>query len=141
MRRVVADTGIFFFFFYRRDSEHRLAAAFFNSFRGELIIPDVAITEICYLLSTKVNPQAEIDFIKSVANLEFTIEHLTYVDWLRIHELTAKYISFPLGVVDAAVVAIAERLRIQDVATLNDRHFRTVRPNHVGAFRLLPYDL
>jgi hypothetical protein len=36
------------------------------------------------------------------------------------------------------VVALAERLDEPKVATLDQRHFRTVRPTHVTALELLP---
>ncbi|WP_275669516.1 hypothetical protein [Glycomyces paridis] len=39
---------------------------------------------------------------------------------------------------DASVVALAERLRIREVATIDHRHFNIVRPAHVDAFTLLP---
>jgi hypothetical protein len=44
----------------------------------------------------------------------------------------------PLGTVDASAIALAERLGITAVATLDHRHFGTVRPSHVDAFELLP---
>jgi uncharacterized protein len=53
-------------------------------------------------------------------------------------ELVAQYQDFPLGGVDASVVALAERLRTDLVVTLDQRHFRAVRPSHCPAFRLLP---
>jgi uncharacterized protein len=53
-------------------------------------------------------------------------------------ELVETYADFPLGTTDAAVVAVAERLQIIDVATLDRRHFSVVRPWHVEAFTLLP---
>jgi hypothetical protein len=36
-----------------------------------------------------------------------------------------------LGGTDAAVIAVAERLGAVDVATVDHRHFRVVRPRHV----------
>jgi uncharacterized protein len=48
------------------------------------------------------------------------------------------YIDLPLGIVDAAVIAIAERLRLSEIATLDHRHFAVVRPSHTRAFVLLP---
>jgi uncharacterized protein len=41
-------------------------------------------------------------------------------------------------VVDASVVAVAERLGLAEVATLDRRHFSAIRPKHVTAFTLLP---
>ena len=43
-----------------------------------------------------------------------------------------------LGTVDASVIALAERLGVTTIATLDWRHFTVVRPRHVEAFRLLP---
>jgi hypothetical protein len=36
------------------------------------------------------------------------------------------------------VVAVAERLKLTSVATLDHRHFRALVPDHVPAFTLLP---
>lgn len=52
--------------------------------------------------------------------------------------LVLQYGDFPLGFVDAAVVAVAERLDVVEIATIDRRHFAAIRPRHVGAFTLLP---
>ena len=59
-------------------------------------------------------------------------------DLPRIAELVEKYVSLPLGIVDAAVIAIAERLEAAEVATVDRKHFSIVRPRHFPMFRLLP---
>ena len=47
----------------------------------------------------------------------------------------------PLGLTDASLIAIAGRLGVTDIATLDERHFRAVRPlTGEPAFRLLPAD-
>ncbi|WP_443307677.1 hypothetical protein [Streptomyces sp. KR55] len=46
--------------------------------------------------------------------------------------------GFPLRVADASGVAVAERLKLADVVTLDPRHFRALVPDHVPAFTLLP---
>ena len=53
-------------------------------------------------------------------------------------DLVTAYESLPLGTTDASVVAIAERLGLTDVATLNRRHFTVIRPKHADALTLLP---
>lgn len=53
-------------------------------------------------------------------------------------ELVDRYADLPLGGTDASLVAMAERLALTQVATLDHRHFRVVRPRHVDAFELLP---
>jgi uncharacterized protein len=52
-------------------------------------------------------------------------------------ELVETYADFPLGTTDAAVMALAERLRLTEIATVDHRHSRAVRPRYVRAFTLL----
>jgi hypothetical protein len=40
--------------------------------------------------------------------------------------------------VDAAVLAVVERLREPKLATLDRRHFTVMRPRHIEALELLP---
>ena len=53
-------------------------------------------------------------------------------------DLVVTYGDLPLGTTDASVVAVAERLKVAEVATLDRRHFAVVRPSHVDALALLP---
>lgn len=91
-----------------------------------------------YLLETRLGSHAEIRFIGDLAAGNFIVESVAAPDWLRIAELTSIYRDLPLGAVDASVVATAERLGVVQVATLDRRHFSVVRPNHVGAFEIVP---
>ena len=43
-----------------------------------------------------------------------------------------------LGLVDASVMAIAERLKLQKLATTDPRHFHAVRPAHTDHLALVP---
>jgi len=69
---------------------------------------------------------------------DFSIVDLTAADYARMADLVDTYGSLPLGTTDASVIAVAERLKLTDVATLDRRHFTVVRPNHVNALTLLP---
>jgi predicted nucleic acid-binding protein len=66
------------------------------------------------------------------------VEDLTDADYERIAELMRTYADLRVGFVDAAVLAIVERLRETKLATLDHRHFSVMRPRHVDALELLP---
>ena len=53
-------------------------------------------------------------------------------------DLVEQYADLGLGFVDASIVAVAERMGVVALATLNHRDFHAVRPNHVEAFDLVP---
>ena len=105
---------------------------------GPLIVPQLVITEVAYLLETRLGAEAEVRFLGDLAAGNFTTDPVVAGDWLRIAELVAEYRDLPLGTVDASVVVAAERLGSTTIATLDRRHFRVVRPRHVEAFDLLP---
>lgn len=67
-------------------------------------------------------------FLGDLAGGAFVVEPVTAADWLRIATLVARYRDLPLGTVDASVVATAEWLGIEQIATVDRRHFSVVRP-------------
>jgi predicted nucleic acid-binding protein len=105
---------------------------------GPLIVPMLVVTEVTYLLGTRLGTEAEVRFLGDLASGNLIAEPVAASDWLRIAELTSTYGDLPLGAVDASVVAAGERLEITQLATLDRRHFTVVRPAHVDAFELLP---
>ncbi len=78
------------------------------------------------------------DFLADIAGGALEPMSVDAHDWPRIIELTWKYRDLGLGTVDASVIALAERLKLTRIATLDHRHFSVVRPAHVEAFELLP---
>jgi uncharacterized protein len=77
-------------------------------------------------------------FLKSFGDDGFHVAELEDQDIRRMAKLVETYRDLPLGIVDAGVIAIAERLRLTEIATLDHRHFTVVRPQHTTAFVLLP---
>ncbi len=100
-------------------------------------MPELVITEVTYLLGTRMGADAEVRFIGDLAAGNLIPEPVAPSDWLRIAELVAGYRDLPLGTVDASVVATAERSGVREIATLDRRHFTVVQPAS-GSFVLLP---
>ena len=91
-----------------------------------------------YLIGTRLGSDAEVRFLGDLASGDFRIEPVPAADWLRIAELVRRYRDLPLGTVDASVVVTAERLGVDEIVTLDRRHFSVVRPHHTPAFSLTP---
>jgi uncharacterized protein len=97
----------------------------------------LVITEVAYLIGTRLGVTAEVRFLGDLAAGNLLPEPVAVGDWMRIAELVARYDDLPLGTVDASVVALAERRSVTAVATLDRRHFSVVQPGH-GPLELLP---
>jgi len=97
-----------------------------------LLVPAPVLIETCYHVT-----RAEIELLKAFQHGELSIVTPTTADFDRAVELVEKYAGFPLGITDAHVIAIAERLDIRQIASLDHRHFLAVTPRHCAAFELL----
>jgi uncharacterized protein len=135
---LIVDAGPLYAYVDGDDAHHQACLELLETHPGPLIVPTLVITEVVYLIASRLGWQAETRFLGDLAAGELSLEPVAAEDLLRIAELVALYHDLPLGTVDASVVAAAERLGAKQVATVDRRHFTVVRPNHVEAFDLLP---
>ncbi|OLO99806.1 VapC toxin family PIN domain ribonuclease [Mycolicibacterium porcinum] len=138
MAAIVVDAGPLYAYVDADDAHHASSLELLQTHPGPLIVPTLVITEVVYLLGTRLGAESEVRFLGDLADGAFAVEPVAAGDWLRIAELVARYRDLPLGAVDASVVTTAERLGVDEVATVDHRHFSVVRPRHVEAFTLLP---
>ncbi|OOK65436.1 PIN domain protein [Mycobacterium kansasii] len=137
---MIVDAGPLIAYGDADDAHHATFLEFLESHPGPFIVPVLVIPEAAHVLLRRVGVVAEQKFLNDLDEDDFQVEQVEDGDWPRIRELVAQYRGFPLGTVDASVVAAAERLEITEVATVDLRHFRAVEPTHCQAFTLLPYD-
>jgi uncharacterized protein len=127
-------------FMDRNDANHRLVDAWMRMQEDELVTTPLVVAELDYLIARQGGA-------KATRILRENFEHGAYqVEWWpeAIHEtiaVTKQYESIELGLSDASLVALAARLQTTDIATLDERHFRALRPLSGGdSFTLLPTD-
>lgn len=135
---LVVDAGPLYAVAATEDKWHRQCVELLSTAPRPLLVPVLVLTEVSYLLADRIGPHAELAFAQSVAAGELVVDPIPESDWDRIAELMQRYLDLPLGLVDASVVATAERHGVDTIATLDRRHFGTVRPRHVAGFTLVP---
>lgn len=101
-------------------------------------MPAPVLVELEYFLSRTDQTDTFVRFLEDCRREAFLIEALKPSDYARVGELLATYADLRVGFVDAAVLAVTERLRETKLATLDHRHFSVMRPRHVDALELLP---
>jgi uncharacterized protein len=135
---LVVDTGPLVATLDPDDAHHARCADLLEHHRGPLIVPVLVTGEVAYFAADRLGTNAEVRFLGDLAVGSFIAEPVGAGDWERILDLVWQYQDFPLGTVDASVIAAAERLDVTEIATLDRGHFGGVRPRHVDAFELLP---
>lgn len=135
---IVVDTGVLYAAADVDDNDHAACRDLMNGHPGPLIVPLPVLSEASYMIGHRLGPAAEARFVVACGRGEVTVDHLVTADLLRVAQLVETYADLPLGTVDASVVAVAERLNVTELATLDRRDFTVVRPAHTHAFTLLP---
>lgn len=138
---IVCDTGPLVAAALANDRDHRACVDLLTGLHlagRPLLVPAPVTAEVGYLLAREAGARVEALFLRSLAEGDFEPVDVTAEDYARAADLVERYENLPLGTTDAVVVAVAERLGVTEVATLDHRHFSVVRPRHVETFTLLP---
>ena len=108
--------------------------------RGPILVPDLVIAEVDYLLLRHVGRAAEEAFLEDLADGSLARAGLQNADLVRALEIVRRYREGDVGVIDATIVALAERLSVDRVLTLDLRHFRSFQLPSQRPFVILPAD-
>jgi uncharacterized protein len=135
----IADTGFILALVNKRDIHHARAIETASKVSGDsLLLPVSVLTEVCYLIASRLGHMAMRQFLREVADGGITLETVTSSDLRRTVEILTQYADSRLDFVDATIVAIAERKGIIHVLTFDRRDFAIIRPRHCSYFDLLP---
>lgn len=136
---IVADTGAVLALIDADDRHHEALRALYESDPDAWVLPWAILAEVDYLLLTHVGAKAELAFVRDVADARWALEWGDEADLARARELCERHRALRLGLVDAVVIAMAERLGASAIATLDVRHFGALKIR--GAPALYPRDL
>lgn len=104
----------------------------------DLVVPALVLAELDYWLRKLGELTVWQTFVDDLAKGAYRLVQMDERDMVRAAELEAQYADLELGLVDASVIVTCERLGETKVATLDRRHFSTVRPRHCQALAILP---
>lgn len=135
---LICDTGPLLAALDAADPDHERCARLLTETDEDLVVPMLVLAELDYWCGRRLPPEAWLIFLDDLLAGVYRVESPSSLELTRCRELQARYEDLPLGVVDASVVALAERLTEPKIATLDQRHFRAVRPAHIGTFELRP---
>lgn len=134
MNACLIDTGPMVALFDASDQYHQKSVGFIKSYTGKLISSIASVTEAVYLLDFDKN--AQIALLTWIGRGAIALQDISRSDVERVVDLFTKYRDLPMDFADGCLVAIAERLGIRDVATL-DSDFTVYRLHRNKKFNIL----
>jgi hypothetical protein len=134
----MVDTSFLVSLINPRESSHQACLTVAQTTRERLVIPQVVLLEATYLVDKYLGHTAMRAMVRQLLQATWSLEPLLEGDIERIAAVLDHYRDQNIDFADAAIVAIAERLKVQRILTLDRRHFNLMRPRHCTAFEILP---
>lgn len=137
---IVIDTSAIVAFMNARDRHHERVAAWIDVETRELVTTPPVLAEVDHLVRTRGGAGAADALYEDLASGAYLVEWWPEAA-AECAALARRHRDASLGLVDASLVLLAARVETVEIATLDERHFRAVRPlTGAPAFTLLPLD-
>lgn len=137
---ILLDTsGILAALFPDQNRHQECAAALLKTTPPRIMSPFV-LAEAGYLIQKFGGVDAEILFLAEIGRRAYELATFDEADVEGARLLVNKYRSLGIGLADASIAVLAARYGTLDVLTLDERHFRAIRPAPRKNFRILPAD-
>jgi len=120
--------------------QHRAVASLMRSAKPPFLLSPFVLAELDYLLATRVSARAQRALLEEVGRGAYQLETFDAADIRRAGQILSQFEDLEAGLADASIVVLAERHGINQILTLDERHFRTLRAGDGRPFRLLPAD-
>jgi len=107
---------------------------------GPLVLSPFVLAELDYLLNRWSSPDDALALMREVERRTYKLAEFDANDVGRAAGVVESYRDLGIGLADASIVVLAARLEAKRILTLDERHFRALRPLDGGHFVLLPAD-
>jgi len=139
--KLLIDSGFLYALFDRDDRYHKVVKTVQEFETGAALVPDIVLVEAAFLARRAGNVPAVASFLRAFEQFDFQLQALSVQDLSRAREILETYIDAHLDFVDCCLMALAERLKIQRVCTIDPRDFYIFRPAHCDRLEILPVQL
>jgi len=119
---------------------HKDCAAALEAAEPPRILSPFVLAEADYLTLRYAGVNEEIALLDEVSRGVYELAPFSGSDVNEARRIITTYRSLRIGLADASIVVLAMRYGIFDVLTLDERHFRAMRPAPRKHFRILPAD-
>lgn len=137
---IVVDTSVILAFMNSGDAHHAAVSRWMAEETQDLATTPLIVAETDHLVAARGGRQALSALRKDLAAGAYLVDWWPQAMGAAV-KVAERYADMALGLADASLVVLADRLGTVRIATLDERHFRAVRPlSGATAFHLLPED-
>lgn len=137
---LVVDSSGLYALLDRDDQAHPRVRQVVLAERGPLILPSLVLPEVDYFILKYLDEKVERALLDDIGAKRLVYEPVTAADLKNARDLLIRFNGQRIGLVDASVAVVAERLGVERILTLDRRHFGQFRTRKGRPFRLNPDD-
>jgi predicted nucleic acid-binding protein len=131
------DTGFLLAVLDEDDDLHKVCVAALLQ-ESQPVLPDVVLPELAFMVLRELGYDTLFRFVRSIVAQEVPLVRATPADLERSIEIMDQYRDSRIDFVDSVIAAIAERLGIRTIMTVDRTHFRLLRPRTLSYFTAVP---
>jgi predicted nucleic acid-binding protein len=135
---ILVDTSGLIALLDRGEREHSRVLQAIETERGPLVVTDWVLAEADYLILRRLGRSAEKAFIDQLIAGVFLREPIGDSDLRRANDIASAISDQEIGLTDATLMALTERMGTRKVLTLDHRHFGIYRDPKGRALEMLP---
>ncbi|QDZ39407.1 PIN domain-containing protein [Euhalothece natronophila Z-M001] len=136
LTKVLADTGGIIALLDVSDKNHSAVADVV--LHSQMIVPATILPEVDYLVTKYLGEEVSRLFFEDLVEGTFEYIGLDSSALPSVLNRMTRYADLPIGFVDASLAVLADEQEIQNILTLDRRHFSVIRSERYQAFQLLP---
>jgi predicted nucleic acid-binding protein len=126
MQRLLVDSGPLVALFDGSDRWHDVVAGFIKGFRGELLTSAANVTEAAWITGS-VSQRMMSNLLTWLYRGAVVVHNIESDDMRRIAALSVQYQTLRPDFADLALLALAERVKVERVITLDKKDFAIYR--------------
>lgn len=138
---ILLDTSGLLSALFADQRHHRESARALLASKPPRILSPFVLAELDYLIQKYGGIAHELLLLEEVARGAYELAPFDTVDLEEASRLIAAHRDLGIGLADASLVVLAGRYQTREILTLDQRHFRALRPPGRRSFRILPADL
>ena len=135
-RQIIADTSGIIALLDRDDKHHHAAVEVIKD--RDIYIPVTILPEVDYLATKYLGERVSRAFLENIDRDQLTLLSFESDDLVKATKIMARYRDLPLGLVDASLLVLAEHYSINQILTLDRRHFNLIQSDKLIYFDILP---
>jgi uncharacterized protein len=137
---ILLDTSGLLAAMFNDQADHAACRRVLQEAVPPLVLSPFVLAELDYLVGRLAGVDAELALLLEVSEGAYEVPEFTRADVARARQVVARHRDLRIGLADASLAVLSERIGTLDVLTLDERHFRTVMGAGGRPFRLLPAD-